>query len=355
MNQALVDKITAAVLYEGYILYPYRPSLKNRQRWAFGGLYPQAYSLAQGGTEAWEMQTQCLVVGGESATLEVKIRFLHLVDRVVGEFVQPLAGLPQGDEPEFRTVDTLQVGERRFQSWQEAVEREIALGESDLKNVLRQPQRKGFSFPARRELEGLRSPAGLVVGALVRQQQPVEGSIELAAERLTEDLSKITVRVRNHTALEDPSRHSRNDALLHALVSTHALLGVRGGEFISLLDPPQVWREAAAGCRNIGTWPVLVGEEGEKSTMLSAPIILYDYPQVAPESPGDLFDSTEIDEILTLRILTLTDEEKREVAAVDERGRAILERTESLAREQLAGLHGIMRGLRPVHGEVAND
>ena len=93
---------------------------------------------------------------------------------------------------------------------------------------------------------------------------------------------------------------------------------------------------------------MLVGEPGEADTMLSSPIILYDYPEIAPESPGDLFDATEIDEILTLRILTLTDEEKQAVSALDDRGRAMLERTEALAREQLMGLHGTLRGLQPV-------
>ena len=115
-----------------------------------------------------------------------------------------------------------------------------------------------------------------------------------------------------------------------------------------MIDPPEPWREIAAGCRNVGTWPVLVGEPGARDTMLSSPIILYDYPQIAPESPGDLFDATEIDEILTLRILTLTDDEKRAMADVDDRARALLERTESLAREQLMGLHGTIRGLRPI-------
>ena len=46
MNQALVDRIVNAVLYEGYLLYPYRPSVKNRQRWTFGGLYPRSYCEA---------------------------------------------------------------------------------------------------------------------------------------------------------------------------------------------------------------------------------------------------------------------------------------------------------------------
>src|SRR5262249_32310613 len=100
--------------------------------------------------------------------------------------------------------------------------------------------------------------------------------------------------------------------------------------------------------RNVGVWPVLVGAEGQTDTVLSSPIILYDYPQVAPESPGDFFDGTEIDEMLTLRVLTLTDEEKRAMAAVDERACELLARTEALAREQLLGLHGTVRGVRPV-------
>ena len=90
---------------------------------------------------------------------------------------------------------------------------------------------------------------------------------------------------------------------------------------------------------------MLVGE-GQRDTLLSSPIILYDYPQIAPESPGDLFDGTEIDEILSLRILTMTDEEKREMRAVDERARRILERTEALPPEHFMKLHGALRGLR---------
>ncbi len=108
---------------------------------------------------------------------------------------------------------------------------------------------------------------------------------------------------------------------------------------------PQAFREAAAGCSNVGTYPVLVGEEGSHDCMLSSPIILYDYPQIAPESAGNLYDGTEIDEILTLRIMTLTDEEKHEMRGADERARQILERTETLPVEQLMKMHGAMKGV----------
>jgi hydrogenase maturation protease len=135
-------------------------------------------------------------------------------------------------------------------------------------------------------------------------------------------------------------------------VSAHTILEVRDGEFVSLVDPPEKYREFAKSCQNVGTWPVLVGEKDQRDTMLSSPIILYDYPEIAPESPGDLFDGAEIDEILSLRIMTMTEEEKREMRESDERARQILERTESLPEEQLMKLHGALRGLRAVKGET---
>jgi hypothetical protein len=111
-------------------------------------------------------------------------------------------------------------------------------------------------------------------------------------------------------------------------------------------------KEFVGSCKNVGTWPVLVGEEGDRDTLLSSPIILYDYPQIAPESAGDLFDGTEIDEILSLRIMTLTDEEKREMSQSDERARQMLERTEAMPVEHLMKLHGVLRGLRPLREEI---
>lgn len=350
MNQALVERIVNAVLYEGYILYPYRPSVKNRQRWTFGGLYPEAYCRAQGGSDASGNQTECLVEGSPETTLDVAVRFLHLRERAVGEIAPPLATWPDGTEPAFCPVAALRIGGQDFHSWQEAEERHVGWTGVSLGEVLKAPRRETFRFPGRRWLEPLRGPGGEVVGVLVRRQETIEGAIEAEAVRAGDGLYKLTLRVVNHTPPGDTHDTSRDSALLRSLVSTHTILGVRRGAFVSLLDPPEAWREAAAGCRNVGTWPVLVGEEGQRDTLLSSPIILYDYPQVAPESPGDLFDGTEIDEILTLRILTLTYEEKRTAAAVDGRVRDLLARTESLAREELLGLHGAVRGLRSLPG-----
>ncbi|HEX5270152.1 MAG TPA: hypothetical protein VFW33_06695 [Gemmataceae bacterium] len=351
MNRSAVDRIADTVLYEGYILYPYRPSVKNRQRWTFGGLYPAAW-CRPGGGDASACQTECLVSGGPETTFEAVVRFLHLTARQAGEVAPPLAHWPAA-EPPFRPVETLRVGERLYPTWQEAEPREVSFEGITFGQLTGHPQRRPFSFGGERRLEPVRSEGGEVVGVLVREQRAVEGVIEASARESGEGLYRVTLRVGNRTPLADGARLDRDEALLHAFVSTHAILGVRGGEFVSLLDPPEPWREAAAGCRNVGTWPVLAGEEGRRDMMLSSPIILYDYPQVAPESPGDFFDGTEIDEMLTLRILTMTDDEKRQMAAVDERAGALLARTEAMAREQLLGLHGTVRGLRPLREEAA--
>ncbi len=104
MNRATVDRIADAVLHEGYILYPYRPSVKNRKRWTFGGLYPEAWCQAQGG-EASASQTECLVAGGATTAVGAVVRFLHLTARQVEE----------GAGPPFRHVEALRVGDRLYQ------------------------------------------------------------------------------------------------------------------------------------------------------------------------------------------------------------------------------------------------
>jgi hypothetical protein len=139
----------------------------------------------------------------------------------------------------------------------------------------------------------------------------------------------------------------RAEVLRHTLVSTHTILRVQNGEFVSLLEPPDAYRDAVAQCENIKTWPVLAGEPGERHTVLSSPIILYDYPQISPESQGNYFDATEIDELLALTVMTLTDEEKQEMRDSGMHSREILERTESLSEEQLIKLHATVRSLNP--------
>lgn len=299
IRSSLVERIADAVLYEGYILYPYRPSaVKNRQRWNFGVVCPESYAVAQKGTESATMQTQCLIESGSSTAIDVKVRFLHLMLREAGE-----------------------------SKWQEAVTREVSLSHVNDGCVK-------FDFPASRTRDE---------GGIVRTQQAIAGEIEVSTSKIAESVMKLAVTIRNLTGLNDAAERSRDDALMRSFVSTHTILETQEGSFVSLLDPPAELKAAASGCTNTGTYPVLIGDEGDRNCMLSSPIILYDYPQIAPQSAGDLFDGTEIDEILTLRIMSLTDEEKTEMRNADALARQLLERTESLSAAQLMNLHGVMK------------
>jgi hypothetical protein len=329
-----VKKIAETVLYEGYVLWPYRRSArKNQQRWTFGGVYPRAYSEARGEDDPWIMQTQCLVSGDEEFTVEVKVRFLHVTERKIGRKI--------GETLEF--VEELRVGGELYLSWDEATEREVALGRLKLSELLESPRRVGIDIPAGSREEPLAEPTREAVGALVREWRSLRGTVEVEAEPLQEGTFRVTVRITNTTPWGGEDRES---TLRQTFVSTHTALEVEGGEFVSLMDPPEEFREAVRECENLKTWPVLVGEEGERSMLLSSPIILYDYPQIAPESPGDLFDGGEIDQLLVLNVLSLTDEEKEEMRASDPRTREILDRCESLSSEELMNLHGAVREFR---------
>jgi len=285
-----VEQIANAVLYEGYILYPYRASsVKNRRRFNFGVLAPPSYSAAQYGTEASAMRTECLITGTRKARLAVRVRFLQVMPG----------------------------------SWQEAMERDIQLAECSLDDLLSAARHDPFQYDS------------------------ISGVIAVSAAQVQEGVYRVAVEVSNDTPIEAAASLTRDEALPYSLAAAHTILTVADGELVSLLDPPDELRVAVGACHNQGTWPVLAGAPDQRRCMLSSPIILYDYPRIAPESPGDLFDGTEIDEILTLRIMTLTEEEKQEIRNGDARGRRMLERTELLPEEHLQKLHGALRGLRP--------
>jgi hypothetical protein len=236
MNLAGVEKIANAVLYEGYLLYPYRLSaVKNRQRFNFGVLYPREF-CSDAGPDACEMRTECLVCGVPSATIEAMVRFLQLVESEQG---------------------------------QEGRERDVSVA-ATIDSLTVRPSCRRFNFG-----------------------DAVAGELELAASQISDQVYRVTLVIRNSAVL-GVSPVDRDAVLLRSMVSVHSVLHVTDAEFVSLLDPPEPFRTASEGCRNVGAWPVLVGDEGQRDTMLSSPIILYDYPQIAPESAGDLFDGTEI-------------------------------------------------------------
>jgi len=325
-----VRAIADAVLYEGYILWPYRRSaLKNQKRWTFGGVHPRGHS-AEHPDDAWTMRTECLLEGGPDATVEIRVRFLHVLRRRVGRAA--------GDGLEL--VDELEVAGERHVAWEEAVEREVAVGPAAVGSVSVCGRRAAIAVAAGSEREDLRHPDGSRAGALIRSWHGLDGAVEVAAERLDTGLWRLSVTIANTTPWEGGARE---DALERTFCSTHTVLRTAGGAFVSLTDPPPELRAHAEACRNTGTWPVLVGDPGATDTLLSSPIILEDHPRIAPESPGDLFDGGEIDQMLVLNILSLTDEEKAEMRASDPRAAEILDRTEALTPEEIMRLHGTIR------------
>jgi hydrogenase maturation protease len=308
MNFDGAEKIAAAILYEGYILYPYRPTaIKNRQRWNFGTLYPRVYAQAQRPEEPFRLVAECLVVADETASLDVRLRFLQLVRQE--QSVPPLT------DPSL--------------AWDEAVERTSEHPDLRISELLASPL--SFTVPATPELQI---------------------ALTIAAQKLEDGAWKLRLEVQNTSPLPSGADAKRDEALPASFVSAHLLLGITGGEFISLLDPAEAYRASVAACSQQGVFPVLVGEEPQRGMMFCSPIILYDYPKIAPESAGDFFDGTEMDEMLTLRVLTLTDAEKQEMQNGDPRARRILERTEALTNDAMLKAHGIIRELRDIRGDA---
>lgn len=350
MTTSAVDRIVAATLYEGYVLYPYRPtSVKNQVRWTFGAVHPRAYSEASKGTEPWMAQTECLLRTSDQTSVSVHVRFLQLVTRTVARVDRPATIL--SDDTALTPVPSLCIGDVTHRPWEEATERDVDAGVHSLPALLERAQRSTIALTQRRELEPLRDGSGAIAGALLREYGALEAEVEVSATQLGAGLTRVRVVVRNTADVEVTGSGDRERALRRSLISTHAILGAQAGTWLSLADPPDDARAAAAACSNVGLWPVLVGEPEVDDIILASPIILEDHPQVAPESAGELFDATEIDEILSLRILTLTDEEKAEMRSADERTRAMLERTEALTGDDLMRLHGTIRELRPVRGK----
>jgi len=325
VNLDAVRRIADAVLYEGYILYPYRASAqKNRSRWQFGVVMAPGYAAADPSERSFT-QTECVLEHTGQPVVEVILRFLQ-VQRRSTEGAAPGTAAP---------------------AWDEATEREVGftVGRDEL---LGQGGIRKFAIPGGEEREPLAGAAPGQAGFAVRRREPLAGVISVAATQVPGPWQAIRLRVlvENRTAT-DPVPGLRDEALPTALVAAHVIMTVSGGAFISMTDPPEWAQPAVVGCDNVGCWPVLADPDGGRQVMLSSPIILYDHPELAPESPGELYDGTEIDEILTLRTLALADDEKLEARATDPRAAALIDRVESLDAQGMERLHGTIRGLRP--------
>jgi hypothetical protein len=334
MNIESIDPIVRALLYEGYLLYPYRSSaLKNKQRWNFGAIYP---SEGENNDQSL-MRTECIVSGDSIALIEIKVRFLQLISRQVEKLNDPSAG-PDGYS---EVVEVLETADQVYRTWEEAAEREICLQPAKLSDLVEKPAIIQLHLKSETHKQPIHDPSQNMIGMVLRSQAGLDAALEVSAYCLEPGIFKIRTEIQNKTNISAGS--ADQEKIRRTLLSTHTILHVVNGEFVSLLDPPEEMRSFAEQCENRRTWPVLAGNSPRRDLLLSSPIILYDYPQIAPESAGDLFDGTEIDEILLLRIMTMTDEEKRQMKGLDERAQLILDRTEAISNDHFMQLHGAQR------------
>lgn len=339
--------VADAVLYEGYVLYPYRASSnKNQMRWQFGVLAPQEWAAAEG-SERSANRTQLIVRAGDGAMLDVRIRCLQLQRRTVETALD-------AEGTDFAPIEALTVDDTMYVPFDEAVEHEIDIGDLDVGALVSEPREVDLVLPAASSDETLRGADGRIAGRLVRCCAEVNATVSVLAEPVSRDdgVLRVSVEVRNMSAWNEADA-SRDEALYRSLLAVHTLLAIEDGSFVSSFDPPDEVRAAVKACDNDGTFPVLIGEEGSDEVILSSPIILYDYPEIAPESPGDLYDGCEIDEILALRVLTLTEEEKAEARGTDARAAAIVDRCDDMPPEVWERLHGAVRSIGSVDGTPA--
>lgn len=334
---AVARRVADAVLHEGYVLFPYRASAqKNRYRWQFGVVVGEAQEPVGTG-EPSQIRSECLLRFGSDTRLEVVARCIHVHRREVQR--------PVGDGY-YHTVERLEVGDELVTTFDEGIEREIDTGALRAVDLAGAAVTVPFAFAASSEVELLHDAEGTEVGRRVRTLAALEGELAVELAPLDDGVAKLRVTVRNTTPWSDAGA-PREEAVRHALVSLHLVLAATDGSFASVIDPP-AWAEPfAAGCESRHTHPVLVGEPGADDVVLCAPIILPDHPEIAPESGGESFDATEMDELLSLCVIGLTDEEKREARATDPRAAELVDRAEALPPEMLERLHGAIRQFGP--------
>jgi hypothetical protein len=324
-----VRPVADAVLYEGYALYPYRANdAKNRVRWQFGVLVPERVAAVEP-SERSRVLAQ-LLVEGRSPTLEVRARFLQVSSRTV----------QRGAGENYEDVAVLEAGDTAYLPFEEALAREL-----DLPAAVRALVGGGLCRTF--DVAGDRSVEAVPGGRLTRESRPLRVVLALAADPVEgpHGVTRLRVEVRNGTEYQGDVPAPREEALRSSLVAVHLVLRLEGGTFLSMTDPPEWASRLVAESPSEGLWPALAGAPGSRDMVLCSPIILPDHPQVAPESATAFFDATEMDEMLSLRTLTLTEEEKRAVRGTDPHTADLLRQVEGLPQDVLDRLHGAVRYL----------
>ena len=273
-----LNELVQTLLMEGYALYPYTPSAhKNATPTPFGIVYPPVY--AEGSPTTFDrIQMNGVVEAGPDGTLAVTVRFL------------------QHD------------------------------------GVRHQAEPRCVELPAT-------SLAELCTGGMVSTEfafDSVRGHINMSARELLDGMTRITASIYNTTEVEPGL--DRKVALMSSLLSTHVIARVTDGKFLSPIAPPEHAVMALMTSACVNTYPVLATDEDD--VLLGAAIILPDHPQLAPESRGDLFDGTEIEEALLLHLLALSDDERASIEDQDPAVREMLRRAIETTPEEFAKLRG---------------
>ena len=255
-TDSALEALLGTLLYEGYALYPYTSTAaKNATPTPFGIVYPPTY--AEESSAAYRLASTPGDRPGRGGTqVGAELRFLQA---------------------------SAEGGHR-------AVERRLDIPGRSLAELEVFPYREPFAFDS------------------------LSGRVRLSATPLEPGIWRLAFCVHNSSELEAGT--DRAGALRRSLLSTHPLMWLGGGTFASPLERAGALGRAVAGCASRNTFPVLATAQND--VLLGAAIVLPDHPELAPESRGDLFDGTEIEEALVLHVLALSDAERRR----DRRGRS---------------------------------
>lgn len=347
-TDSILENLTRTLLYEGYALYPYhRSAVKNQKPIPFGVVFPQHYNEYNQHSHS-NMQTECIVTGSDDLTINITVRFLHLKKIELFQYVTGQDTV----EGEFVPVYNLSSNGTFYQAGWQTIERTLSTGNLPISDLMKEKKVIVIEFEKMNEVENLYGESDVIAAKQITSVSEIKGAvtIEAASVENIQNTFKITVSITNTTAVENAETVIRDEVLSQSFLSTHTILTTKNGQFISQQDPGEKWKDIVSQCKNINAWPILIDESN--TTMLSSPIILYDYPQINPLSSGDLFDSTEIEEALLLHVAVLSDDEKKRIAQSDEKLKAMLNKVSSVTPEELINFHS---GLKPVTEYESNN
>jgi len=336
---SVLEKLARTLLYEGYSLYPYyRSATKNQKPIPFGVIFPKEYNAYNEHSHS-HIQSQSIILGNSDLTVSLNVRFLHVKQTELFK--------KNNNSEEFNAVFEMEVDGKTYQPGSLTIERNIQTEWLRLNDLTKEGKAIPFSFESYNEGEMIFNEEKEIVAKKITSISEISGVVQIQAQRLRdiENSFRLTVTVTNITPVANASLRTRDEALLQSFLSTHIILQTPEGEFISHQDTPAKWQVAMATCNNVNTWPILIDKNN--TTLLSSPIILYDYPEINPVSSGDLFDSTEIEEALLLHVNLLSDEETKRIGGNDEKLRAMLNKVSSLTPEDLNVYHSMMKDITP--------